>query len=107
MEFMSQGVPVVVSRTKIDSFYFDDTVVQFFTSGDIQSLTDAMMRVIEDKAQRESLIQHGCEYADRNSWASRKWDYFNLVDSLCTETSGDSDPGSVPNSVEKLIAHFV
>ena len=59
MEFMSQGVPVVISRTKIDSFYFDDSVVEFFTSGDIQSLTDAMMRVIEDKARRENLIKNG------------------------------------------------
>ena len=82
MEFMSQGVPVVVSRTKIDSFYFDDTVVQFFASGDIQSMTDAMMKVIEDKALREGLIKHGYEYAGRNSWASRKKDYFDLVDSL-------------------------
>lgn len=82
MEFMSQGVPVVVSRTKIDSFYFDDTVVQFFASGDIQSMTDAMMRAIEDKTLREGLIKHGYEYADRNSWDSRKKDYFDLVDSL-------------------------
>ena len=35
MEFMSQGVPVVLSRTKIDNFYFDDSVVRFFKSGDV------------------------------------------------------------------------
>src|SRR5581483_7141670 len=36
MEFMSQGVPVVLSRTKIDSFYFDPSVVRFFEPGDSQ-----------------------------------------------------------------------
>jgi len=82
MEFMSQGVPVVISRTKIDSFYFDDSVVEFFTSGDIQSLTDAMMSVIENKARRENLIKRGYEYVGRNSWALRKKEYFDLVDSL-------------------------
>ncbi len=34
MEFMSQGIPVVVSRTKIDSYYFDEETVRFFPSGD-------------------------------------------------------------------------
>jgi hypothetical protein len=29
MEFMSVGVPVVVSSTKIDRFYFNDSVVHF------------------------------------------------------------------------------
>jgi glycosyltransferase involved in cell wall biosynthesis len=38
MEFMSQGVPVVVSRTKIDTFYFDDSVVKFFESGNAEAL---------------------------------------------------------------------
>ena len=85
MEFMSQGVPVVISRTKIDSFYFDNSVVEFFTSGDIQSLTDAIMRVVEDKARREELIRHGYEYVDRNSWASKERDYYDLVDSLSVE----------------------
>ncbi len=34
MEFMSQGIPVVVSRTKIDSYYFNEDTVRFFPSGD-------------------------------------------------------------------------
>jgi glycosyltransferase involved in cell wall biosynthesis len=33
MEFMSVGVPVVVSSTKIDRYYFNDAVVRFFESG--------------------------------------------------------------------------
>src|SRR5579872_5986845 len=85
MEFMSQGVPVVLSRTRIDSFYFDDSIVQFFASGDVESMTDAMIRVIQDRKLRESLINNAYEYADRNSWALREKDYFDLVDSLSFE----------------------
>ena len=90
MEFMSQGVPVVISRTKIDSYYFDDSVVEFFTSGDIKSLTDAMMNVIEDKARRGELIKNGYEYVTKNSWASRERDYYDLVDSLSVEVFEES-----------------
>jgi glycosyltransferase involved in cell wall biosynthesis len=97
MEFMSQGVPVVISRTKIDSYYFDDSVVEFFTSGDIHSLTDAMMNVIEDKARREELIGNGYEYVSRNSWASRERDYYDLVDSLSVEVFEESTQTPVPS----------
>ena len=82
MEFMSQGVPVIASRTKIDTYYFDDTVVRFFPSGDVQGLADAMLELIGRKDLRDSLSAHGKEYAAHNSWDVRKQDYFDLVDSL-------------------------
>jgi phage terminase Nu1 subunit (DNA packaging protein) len=53
---MSQGIPVVVSRTKIDTFYFDDTVVRFFDSGDDQTMADAMLDAMENKTLRKALV---------------------------------------------------
>jgi len=44
-EFMALGVPVIVSRTQIDSFYFDDSVVKFFDSKDEESLAEAMLEL--------------------------------------------------------------
>src|SRR5665213_1871667 len=92
MEFMSQGVPAVVSRTKIDSFYFDDKDVRFFTSGDVQAMASAMIEVIENAPLRESLIQRGHEYADHHNWGVKKAAYLELVDSLTTETFPDDLP---------------
>src|ERR1039458_184132 len=39
MEFMSLGIPTVVSSTRIDRFYFDDSVVRFFESGNVDALS--------------------------------------------------------------------
>ena len=91
MEFMSQGVPVVCSRTKIDSFYFDDNVVRFFASGDCGAMASAMLEVIENKDLRESMVSAGYEYAARNSWDVRKTSYLDLVDTLSTERFSESD----------------
>jgi glycosyltransferase involved in cell wall biosynthesis len=85
MEFMSQGVPVVVSRTKIDNFYFDNSVVRFFTSGDVKALAEGMCEVIENAALREKLIAGGYRYVDLHSWDRRKHEYLNLVDTLSTQ----------------------
>jgi hypothetical protein len=85
MEFMSQGVPVVASRTKIDTFYFDDTVVRFFESGDDRAMAEAMLEVVQNGALREALVARGYEYVKQNSWDRRKADYLALVDLLSAE----------------------
>jgi len=85
MEFMSQGLPVVAARTKIDSFYFDDTEVRFFTPGDSHAMADAMMEVIERADLRETLVSAGYRYVERYGWDVREKDYLTLVDTLSTE----------------------
>jgi glycosyltransferase involved in cell wall biosynthesis len=90
MEFMSQGLPVLVSRTKIDSFYFDDNVVRFFPSGDSKAMADAMWEMIGDKDLRQELGAKGFEYAERNSWDCKKGEYLKLIDTLATGRAAKS-----------------
>ena len=82
MEFMAEGVPVIVSKTKIDSFYFDDSVVRFFESGNVEDLASAMLDLMKNQDRRESLVRHANEYVARNNWDTRKQKYWHLVDSL-------------------------
>ncbi len=86
MEFMSQGVPVVASKTKIDTFYFDESTVHFFTSGDDKAMASAMLEVIQDSQLRRALVENGYKYAERHGWDQKRKEYLDLVDSLLTET---------------------
>ena len=95
MEFMSQGVPVVVSRTKIDAFYFKEGIVHFFQSGDSQAMAKAMLDVINSNDLRESLAMRGYEYVKLHSWDQKKKEYLDLIDSLSTEIFTDVQPGDV------------
>jgi glycosyltransferase involved in cell wall biosynthesis/peptidoglycan/xylan/chitin deacetylase (PgdA/CDA1 family) len=83
MEFMSVGVPVVVSRTKIDLYYFDDSVVRFFDSGDTDALAHEILSLLQDSQLRRLMVARATEYAARNCWENCKHEYLNLVDSLC------------------------
>ena len=82
MEFMSLGVPVAVSGTKIDRFYFNDNLVRFFESGNVDALAAALLEMLQDEPLRQRLIANALEYAARNSWDIRKDDYLELVDGL-------------------------
>ena len=85
VEFMSQGIPVVASRTAMGNCHFSDDTVCFFNSGDDRAMAEVLLRLIDDPQLRERLSINGLDYAARNNWNSKKAEYLSLVDSLCAE----------------------
>ncbi len=84
MEFLSLGVPAIVSRTRIDEYYFNNDVVRFFDSGNVSQLAAAMLEVLQNAELRARLISNGLAYARQHCWSTRKVEYLNLVDRLIT-----------------------
>jgi glycosyltransferase involved in cell wall biosynthesis len=81
-EFMALGVPVIVSKTQIDTFYFDDSIVKFFEPGDEKSLADAMLELIKDKQLRKNISWNAAGFVENNSWVHKKQEYLRLADRL-------------------------
>lgn len=81
-EFMSTGIPVVVSATRIDKYYFNESVVKFFKPGDVEDLTRCLFEVINDKKLLENLSTNGLQFANKFSWTSNKTKYLEIVDKL-------------------------
>ncbi len=87
LEFMAMGVPVIVSDTLIDKFYFDDSVVKFFTSGDEDDLARCMLEMMECPAERQRLVDHANRYVLSVDWTARQHEYLELVDRLAARTT--------------------
>jgi glycosyltransferase involved in cell wall biosynthesis len=83
LEFMSAGVPIIVSKTRIDQHYFDDTVVKFFEPENVDDLSNAIVCLVKNKENREKLANNGLNFAKKQSWGIKKNIYLELVDSLC------------------------
>ena len=81
-EFMALGVPVVVSNSAIDQYYFTDHVVEFFKGNDDVSLAESMLKLIQDKAKREALVKSANDFIKAYDWDLRKTEYFELLDTL-------------------------
>lgn len=104
MEFMALGVPVVVSETRIDRYYFDDSLVRFFPSGDPEALARAVLDVLENPEPTRARVQRAQAYAMAQSWQVKKGEYLEIVHRLC----GLSDPdheriptGQTPDTTAK------
>ncbi|MGO9376000.1 MAG: glycosyltransferase family 4 protein [Syntrophobacteraceae bacterium] len=82
LEFMSLGVPVLVSSTRIDQFYFNDDVVHFFKAQDEDDLVDKLLFLLNNEPFREALSARALAFARDFSWDLKKTKYLDLVDSL-------------------------
>jgi glycosyltransferase involved in cell wall biosynthesis len=81
LEFMACGIPVVVPRTQVDAYYFDDSLVRFFIPGDEADLASALLNSYEcpDHADR---VQAARTFATHLSWQERVVDYQLVIESL-------------------------
>jgi glycosyltransferase involved in cell wall biosynthesis len=82
LEFMSLGIPVIVSGTKIDRHYFNDSVVKFFIPDDVNDLAQSMLTLFKNKEQRDALRDNALCFVEDYRWSKKKNEYFDLVDSL-------------------------
>ena len=82
LEFMACGVPAIVSRTAVDAFYFDDSLVRFFVPGSASDLAQAMLWAYEHRVEHSDWINRATNFAVRFSWQERAVDYLSIVDAL-------------------------
>jgi len=85
LEFMSLGIPIIVSGTKIDKFYFNDSVVKFFKPDDVDDLAAAMIELASNENLRNKLRDNADRFIEDYRWSKKKDEYFDLVDSLINQ----------------------
>src|SRR4029434_8163473 len=82
LEFMAMGVPVIVSDTKVDRYYFNDSVVRFFRGGDDEDLARSMLDLISNQDQRRQLADNASRFVEQIDWNAKRGEYIDLVDNL-------------------------
>jgi glycosyltransferase involved in cell wall biosynthesis len=82
LELMATGVPVIVSKTKIDSVYYSSETVQFFESENDANLAESILLVASDPILWARLVAKGREYFQQNNWETLKPKYFGILNSL-------------------------
>ncbi|MGB6744988.1 MAG: glycosyltransferase family 4 protein [Terracidiphilus sp.] len=82
MEFMAMGVPVIASRTRIDQYYFNEDILQFFESDDVEDLAAKILELMKDPVRCDALRTCSREFIAHNNWDVKKQEYLDLVDAV-------------------------
>ena len=86
LEFMTCNVPIILSRTRIDNYYFNNSVVTFFEPENEDDLAQAMLRLVLDKEHRSRQAHQAQRFALKNSWRVKSALYNELVERLVGST---------------------
>ena len=82
MEYIALGLPVIISRTPVVEAYVDDTMVEFFEPGQVDSLVACIRRLYDEPERRKALIENSIEFVQKYNWTDLSADYVALVDRL-------------------------
>lgn len=82
LEFMALRTPIVVSRTRIDAHYFDESLLRFFEASDEEDLARAMSSAYRDRAEGARLAGNAYDFVTGISWANKRHEYLKLVGEL-------------------------
>jgi glycosyltransferase involved in cell wall biosynthesis len=97
LEFMAVDVPLVVSRTAIHSYYFDDSMVKFFNPNDEAELASYVLELYQDPELRKQLVANARTYVAANNWNVKKQEYLALVDRLVDPNHPPKPVRTAPN----------
>jgi glycosyltransferase involved in cell wall biosynthesis len=82
LEFMMMKVPVIVSATRIDRHYFNDSVVRFFKPDDVEHLARCMHDLIVNEELRRKLAEDAFEFVRDKAWNVKKHEYLELLERI-------------------------
>jgi len=85
LEFMALGIPIILSKTRIDQYYFNESIVKYFEPSNKKDLSDAMLMLIQNQELRYNMAQRAKNFIEKNNWAIKKKIYLDLVDSLISQ----------------------
>jgi len=81
-DFLAVGLPVIVSRTKIDEYYLDESTVMYFDPESAEHLAGCIVELYKNPEKRRSLIANGRMYVAENNWEVKKSAYLDIVQRL-------------------------
>lgn len=82
LEFLAMGTPVVISRTKVSEYYYDDSMVMFFKEGDHYDLAKRIIELYKHPERREAQVRNAKVFNEKHNWENYKRIYYRTVDRL-------------------------
>lgn len=82
MEYTALGIPAIVARTPAIEAYFDETMVQFFTAGDVADLARSILTLYQDRQRLNAFSQNADKFNQCFNWQTVSADYIALIERI-------------------------
>ncbi len=86
VEYVTCGLPTVVSRTRTSETYYSEDTVRFVEPGDVESFVNAVLELYQDPEKRKDMSRKGMVLAGKWNWDNEKAKYIQLVEKLASSS---------------------
>ena len=86
-EYVFLGIPIIITRTKAHSFYYDDSMVRFFDPCNSRDLADAVIELYRDPGKMRRMVANSQSFMNRHSWQNGGDTYRKIVMDLVQDGS--------------------
>ncbi len=81
-EFAAVGLPTIVSRTKSDAYYFDDSMVLFFEPENERDLANCIIKIYHDDLLKKKLSKNSLKLFKKVNWTTEKKKLWSIYDKI-------------------------
>jgi glycosyltransferase involved in cell wall biosynthesis len=78
-DYLAVGLPIIASRTKVDVYYFDDSMILFFRPDDHEDLARCILELHRNPPLRRALVESGQRFVERNTWEVKRGLYHEFI----------------------------
>lgn len=82
LEFMILGVPVLIAETKVDRYYFNESVVTFFKSENANDLAEKILMLEANRRVLQKQSESAHEFINKNNWNVKRYEYLSILQQL-------------------------
>ena len=79
LEYVAMSVPAIASRTATTAEYFDDSMVYYFRTGDVEDLADKLLAVYRDRPGAAARATRARRFTETHNWSTERANYLALV----------------------------
>lgn len=94
MEYAALGVPTIVARISAVTSYFDETMVELFTPGDLEDMTRRIEALYTDRDHLAVLAKNIQRFGEKHNWTVQSTRYVDLVDRLSRSAERQAEGSS-------------
>jgi len=76
------GIPIVISKTKAHSYYYNSSMVKFFNPKDGRDLALSVAELYKDSEGRKRLACNAQTFIKAFGWSQTKKTYYQIIDRL-------------------------
>lgn len=84
MEYVAVGIPVIAARTSAISAYFDESMVRYFTPGDVDELAKSITELYSNQDLIKQLPINADRFSQSYNWKQMSGHYVENVEKLAT-----------------------